>query len=224
MAVMNPYLQADAFYASPCVRWKKPVGKSLEWFLIGRGRKKWATAEEAAAINGISRSTLSRDDRRFGCPYSVCIGGRVFYRRECLGHLSPCWDLAEFAAAEAQAREQRAATRQERKATMERRQLELTVRRAARDRHRIRVNQRHEILMACKEKWKRSGRPWLEWVRFKKELKEEWKRDEALELGRDELRLAGKPLDAPGADDEAYRLGIGILVDRMGKRLIMRGG
>lgn len=148
----------------------------------------------------------------------------MFYRRGCLGTPSPCWKLARFSAEGAQAQAEWIATRAERKEAKARRRRESDERRAARERHAIRVNQRHEVLMAYREKWKQSDRPWKEWARFKKALKQEWRDEEALELGRDALRLAGKPLDAPGADAEAYRLGLEILLDRMGNRLLRSGG
>ena len=210
--------QGQVRFSCPSPQRRKPAGKGVEWFLAGRGREKWATGAEAAAMNGVSLATLARDARQ-GCPQSVRVGGRVFYRRACLGSPS-CWLFYEAQELREQSPEEKAAAREKRRIEKERRRAEWMERRAARERHKVRVDHRHAVLMAYKAKWQQSEAPWRLWIKIKKALKSQWEQEEALELGRDELRIEGKPLDAPGADTEAYRRGWKIIGIRMGNRLV----
>lgn len=195
---------------------RKPNGKDAAWFLLGRGRKCWATAQEAAKIEGVTPSALSHRVRA-GCPHSVFVDGRRFYLRRCLGN-PECLRFAEPEPAPPTPKE-KAAAREKRLADKERNRAEWIERREARDRHAQRVQYRQTTMAILKTRWQKSGAPWAVWIARKRALKAAWERQEALELGRDELRFAGKPLDAPGADIEAYGLGWGEIARRMGKRL-----
>jgi len=202
----------------PYPRRRVPTGKGIEWFLLGRGREKWASASEAAALAVVSLATLSRWARD-GCPQSIRVGRRVFYRRECL--LNPaCGTLDENPAAKERSPAEKAAEREVRRVEKERRRVEWIERRAARERHKKRVDFRYAVLMAYKARWQKSGDLWEVWKNQKKALKAKWQEEEALELGRDEMRFEGKPLDAPGAEVEAYGRGWKIIGQRIGKRLI----
>ena len=169
-------------------------------------------------MNRVSLATLARDARQ-GCPQSVRVGGRVFYRKACLGNPS-CWLFDQAPELREPSPEEKAAARELRRIEKERRRAEWIERRAARKRHKVRVDFRHAVLMAYKTQWKNSGCPWSVWQKLKKALKARWEQEEALELGRDELRIEGKPLDAPGADTEAYRRGWKTIGIRMGNRRV----
>lgn len=213
--------QGQVRFSCPFPQRRKPAGKGVEWFLAGRGREKWATGAEAAALNGVLLATLARNARQ-GCPQSVRVGGRVFYRKACLGNPS-CWTFDEAPEPQEQSPEEKAAALEKRWAEKERRRTEWIERRAARERHKGRVDFRHAVLMAYKAKWQQSGAPWLLWIKIKKALKAQWEQEEALELGRDEMRIEGKPLDVPGAELEALRRGWMEIAIRMGGRLCRRG-
>lgn len=210
-------------FRCPHRRPRKPTGKGVDWFLFGRGRKRWATSKESAKIEGVSTAALSRGARA-GCPNSVFVGNRRFYLRSCLGSNKECWCYYPEPKLPAKLTlKQRKAAEAERRQAKERSRRELAERRAARDRHAQRVRTRQTMMTDLKSRWQQSGAPWAVWLVRKRELKDRWEEQEALELGRDELRLAGHPLDAPGADVEALRRGWHEIGRRLCGRLCRRG-
>jgi hypothetical protein len=211
---------ADSFRCPTPPR-RNPADRPVEWFTHGYGSTRWAALAEAARIEGVTPSSTARRARA-GCPYSVRIGGRVFIRRACLDEEPPCadhayWDPSEPTPAE------RAAAKAKRQAEKERTRLEWAERRAAHERHAARVKRRQILFAELKARWKASGAPWSVWLAQKKEFKSAWEATEAREIGRDALRLAGKPLAGPEAELEALRLGWREIALRYGNRLCRRG-
>lgn len=192
---------------------RRPTDRPLEWFTHGRGRHRWITLAEAAKIEGVTKSGLSRRIRA-GCPHSVKVAGRVFIYRPCLDEYRPCDGLTFL--------DSPPPTPQERATERARRRAEWVERRAARERHATRVKLRQFLMVNLKKEWKKSGAPWKFWLGQKQAFKRLWKTVEARELGRDALRLAGKPIDTPEAEREAYRLGWKEIAVRYAQRLSRR--
>lgn len=202
---------------------RTPEAHKLEWFLLGGGRERWATATEAAKINGVETSALWHM-AQCGCPHSIRVEGRLLYYRACLGPAPACKGAINATPPPAKSPGQLAHERKRRQFDRKARRELAAFRREEAEKARRRWANNHAMLILLREEWRKSGKPIREYFRLKTAHKEKAEQEEAFNLGCAEMKLAGKSIEDEGAAQEAIGLGMRILAERKAARMARRCG